>query len=173
MGINAFVAYGVCLGMKYTPAEALGAVLVAGVVFLIISLTPIRAWLINSIPKSLKLGIGAGIGLFLAIIGFELMGLTTDNPVTLVQLGDVSNPLTLLGAAAFISMIVMEKYKIKGNIIIGILVFSAIAWVTGLGKFNGVVSSPPPMTHLMTFDLGAALSASMVTIIFTLFFMTF
>ena len=68
MGINAFIAYGVCLGMEYTPAEALGAVLVAGVVFLIISLTPIRAWLINSIPKSLKLGIGAGIGLFLSLI---------------------------------------------------------------------------------------------------------
>ncbi len=173
MGINAFIAYGVCLGMKYTPAEALGAVLVAGVVFLIISLTPIRAWLINSIPKSLKLGIGAGIGLFLAIIGFELMGLTTDNPVTLVQMGDLSNPLTLLGAAAFVSMIVMEKMNIKGNIIIGILVFSAIAWITGLGQFNGVMSAPPPMTHLMTFDLGAALSASMVTVIFTLFFIDF
>ena len=173
MGINAFIAYGVCLGMNYTPAEALGAVLVAGVVFLIISLTPIRAWLINSIPKSLKLGIGAGIGLFLAIIGFELMGLTTDNPVTLVQLGDMSNPLTLLGAAAFVSMIVMEKMNIKGNIIIGIIVFSAIAWVTGLGQFNGVVSAPPPMTHLMTFDLGAALSASMVTVVFTLFFIDF
>ena len=173
MGINAFVAYGVCLGMEYTPAEALGAVLVAGVVFLIISLTPIRAWLINSIPKSLKLGIGAGIGLFLAIIGFEIMGLTADNPVTLVQLGDMSNPLLLLGAGAFISMIVMEKFKIKGNIIIGIVLFSAIAWVTGLGKFNGVVSPPPPMTHLLTFDLGAALSASMVTVIFTLFFIDF
>ena len=173
MGINAFVAYGVCLGMQYTPAEALGAVLVAGVVFLVISLTPIRAWLINSIPKSLKLGIGAGIGLFLAIIGFQLMGLTADNPATLIGLGDVSNPLLLLGAAAFVSMIVMEKMNIKGNIIIGILVFSAIAWITGLGKFNGVVSSPPPMTHLMTFDLGAALSASMVTVIFTLFFIDF
>ena len=96
-----FIAYGVCLGMKYTPAEALGAVLVAGVVFLIISLTPLRAWLINSIPKSLKLGIGAGIGLFLAIIGFQLMGLTSDNPVVLVQLGDLSNPLTLLGCCCF------------------------------------------------------------------------
>ena len=173
MGINAFVAYGVCLGMEYTPAEALGAVLVAGVVFLIISLTPIRAWLINSIPKSLKLGIGAGIGLFLAIIGFEIMGLTADNPVTLVQLGDLSNPLLLLGAGAFISMIVMEKFNIKGNIIIGIVAFSAIAWLTGVGKFNGVVSAPPPMTHLLTFDLGAALSASMVTVIFTLFFIDF
>ena len=173
MGINAFIAYGVCLGMQYTPEEALGAVLVAGIVFLIISLTPIRAWLINSIPKSLKLGIGAGIGLFLAIIGFEIMGLTADNPVTLVQLGDVSNPLLLLGAGAFVSMIVMEKKGIKGNIIIGILVFSIIAWVTGLGKFNGVVSSPPPMTYLFKFDLGAALSASMVTVVFTLFFIDF
>ena len=93
-----------------------------------------------------------------------------------MQLGrDVlSNPLTLLGAgAAFISMIVMEKMKIKGNIIIGILAFSAIAWVTGLANFNGVYSSPPPMTHLLTFDLGAALSASMVTVIFTLFFIDF
>ncbi|MDC0247822.1 NCS2 family permease [Pelagibacteraceae bacterium] len=173
MGINAFIAYGVCLGMQYTPAEALGAVLVAGIVFLIISLTPIRAWLINSIPKSLKLGIGAGIGLFLAIIGFQLMGLTSDNPVVLVQLGDLSNPLLLLGAGAFISMIVMEKMKIKGNIIIGIIAFSIIAWVTGLGKFNGVASMPPPMTHLFAFDLGAALSASMVTVIFTLFFIDF
>ena len=173
MGINAFIAYGVCLGMQYTPEEALGAVLVAGIVFLIISLTPIRAWLINSIPKSLKLGIGAGIGLFLAIIGFEIMGLTADNPVTLVQLGDLSNPLLLLGAGAFVSMIVMEKKGIKGNIIIGILVFSIIAWVTGLGQFNGVVSPPPPMTYLFKFDLGAALSASMVTVVFTLFFIDF
>jgi AGZA family xanthine/uracil permease-like MFS transporter len=173
MGINAFIAYGVCLGMEYTPAEALGAVLVAGVVFLIISLTPLRAWLINSIPKSLKLGIGAGIGLFLAIIGFQLMGLTSDDPVVLVKLGNLSNPLTLLGCAAFISMIVMEKMKIKGNIIIGIVAFSIIAWLGGWANFNGVVSPPPPMTHLMTFDLGAALSASMVTVIFTLFFIDF
>ena len=173
MGINAFVAYGVCLGMQYTPAEALGAVLVAGVVFLIISLTPIRAWLINSIPKSMKLGIGAGIGLFLAIIGFEIMGITADNPVTLVQLGDLSNPLLLLGAGAFISMIVMEKMKVKGNIIIGILAFSIIAWLGGWGNFNGVYSAPPPMTHLFAFDLGAALSASMVTVVFTLFFIDF
>ena len=173
MGINAFIAYGVCLGMKYTPEEALGAVLVAGVVFLIVSLTPIRAWLINSIPKSLKLGIGAGIGLFLALIGFEIMGLTADNPVTLVQLGDLSNPLLLLGAGAFISMIVMEKKGIKGNIIIGIIAFSIIAWITGYGQFNGVVGEVPPMTYLFKFDLGAALSASMVTVIFTLFFIDF
>ena len=174
MGINAFVAYTVCLGMKFTPAEALGAVLVAGVVFLVISLTPLRAWLINSIPKSLKLGIGAGIGLFLAIIGFNIMGLQVpSNDPTIITMGDLSKPIVLLAAAAFVSMIVMEKYKVKGNIIIGIVLFSAIAWVTGLAEFKGVVDTPPPMTHLLTFDLRAALSASMITIIFTLFFIDF
>ena len=173
MGINAFVAFGVVAGMGYTPQQALGAVLVAGVLFLIISLTPIRAWLINSIPRSLKLGIGAGIGFFLAIIGLEIMGVVGDHPVTLVTLGDITNPLVILGCLAFVSMIVMEKMKIKGNIIIGILVFSVIAWITGLGKFNGVVSTPPPMTYLFDFDLGAAFTAGMSTVIFTLLFIDF
>ncbi len=173
MGINAFVAFGVVAGMGYTPQAALGAVLVAGVIFLIISLTPIRAWLINSIPKSLKLGIGAGIGLFLAIIGLEIMGVVGDHPVTLVTLGDIKNPLVLLGCLAFVVMIVLEKMKIKGNIIIGILLFSTIAWATGLAKFNGVVGSIPPMTYLFDFDLKAAFTAGMSSVIFTLLFIDF
>jgi len=173
MGINAFVAFGVVAGMGYTPEAALGAVLVAGVLFLLISLTPIRAWLINSIPKSLKLGIGAGIGLFLAIIGLEIMGVVGDHPVTLVTIGDIKNPLVLLGCLAFVVMIVLEKMKIKGNIIIGILVFSIIAWATGLAKFNGVVGTIPPMTYLFEFDLTAAFTAGMSTVIFTLLFIDF
>ena len=173
MGLNAFVAYGVCLGMGHTPAEALGAVLVAGILFVIISLTPIRAWIINSIPKSLKLGIGAGIGLFLAIIGLEIMGVVADHPVTLVTLGNLKSPIVLLASLAFVVMIVLEKMKVKGNIIIGIIVFSAIAWIFGLAKFNGVVGAVPSMTHLFQFDLGAALSASMATVVFTLFFVDF
>ena len=173
MGINAFVAFGVVAGMGYTPQAALGAVLVAGILFLIISLTPIRAWLINSIPRSLKLGIGAGIGLFLAIIGLEIMGVVADHPVTLVTLGDIKNPLILLACLCFVSMIVMEKLNIRGNIIIGILAFSIIAWVSGLAKFNGVVGEIPPMTYLFEFDLTAAFTAGMSTVIFTLLFIDF
>ena len=173
MGINAFVAFGVVGAMGYTPQEALGAVLVAGVLFLIISLTPIRAWLINSIPRSLKLGIGAGIGLFLAIIGLQIMGVVVDNPATLVSIGDMKNPLVLLACLAFVSMVVLEVLKVKGNIIIGILVFSIIAWATGLAKFNGVVSTPPSMTYLFDFDLSAAFTAGMSTVIFTLLFIDF
>jgi len=173
MGINAFVAFYVVGTLGYTPQEALGGVLVAGVLFLIISLTPIRAWLINSIPRSLKLGIGAGIGLFLAIIGLEIMGVVVDHPVTLVTIGDMKNPLILLACLAFVSMVVLEVLKVRGNIIIGILVFSIIAWATGLAKFNGVVSMPPSMTYLFDFDLGAAFTAGMSTVIFTLLFIDF
>ena len=170
MGITAFVAYGVCGGMGFSPAEALGAGVVSGVVFLAVSVTPLRKWLINSIPRSLKLGIGAGIGFFLLIIGFALMGITADHPVTLVTLGNLKNPILLLGAAAFLTMVVLEKKGIKGGIIISIIFWSVIAWVLGLAKFNGIVSAPPKMDLLMEFSLRAALSASMVTVVFVLFF---
>ena len=190
MGINAFVAFGVVGGMKYTPAEALSAVLLSGILFLLVSLTPIRAWIINSIPKSLKFGIGAGIGLFLAIIGLEIMGVVGDHPVTLVTLGNIKSPIVLLGCLAFVVMIVLEKLKVKGNIIIGIIAFSILAWLpmwdwTGatieggksLAKFNGIFSAPPSMIYLFGafegFNTGKVFTASGLTVIFTLFFIDF
>ena len=185
MGINAFVAFVIVAGLGYTPAEALGAVLVAGIIFLIVSLTPVRAWIINSIPKSLKLGIGAGIGLFLAIIGLEIMGVVADHPVTLVTLGNIKHPLVLLATLAFVVMIVLEKKKVKGNIIIGILVFSAIAWLPiwgwtgssvesgGLANFNGIFDTPAYPSYLFQFDIGRVLSAGGMSVLFTLFFIDF
>lgn len=173
MGLNAFIAYGVCKGMGYNPDQALGAVFVSGILFVAISLTPLRSWVINSIPKSLKLGIGAGIGLFLAIIGMEIIGITVDHPVTLVTLGNLKDPIVLLGCLTFVTMIVLEKLKIKGNIILSIIIFSFIAWITGLSKFYGYIGSVPSMKHFMTFDLSSALTAGMSTVIFTLFFVDF
>ena len=186
MGINAFVAFGIVAGMGYTPAEALGAVLVAGIIFLIVSLTPVRAWIINSIPKSLKLGIGAGIGLFLAIIGLEIMGVVVAHPATLVTLGNIKHPLVLLATLAFVLMIVLEQKKVKGNIIIGILVFSVIAWLpiwgwtgqtieggSGLARFNGIFDMPPNPSYLFQFDIGKVLSAGGMSVLFTLFFIDF
>ena len=101
------------------------------------------------------------------------MGVIGDHPQTLVTLGDIKNPLVILGCLAFVSMIVLEKLKIKGNIIIGIIVFSIIAWASGLAKFNGVVSAPPSMSYFFAFDLGAAFTAGMSTVIFTLLFIDF
>ena len=101
------------------------------------------------------------------------MGVIGDHPVTLVTIGDIKNPLVILGCLAFVFMVVLEKMKIKGNIIIGILLFSIIAWATGLAKFNGIVGSIPPMTYLFEFDLKAAFTAGMSSIIFTLLFIDF
>jgi AGZA family xanthine/uracil permease-like MFS transporter len=188
MGLNAYVAYYVCGTLGYTPQEALGAVLVAGVIFLAISLTPIRAWIINAIPRSLKLGIGAGIGLFLALIGFTLMGLTVSNEVTVVQLknGFHKDPLIMVALAALITMFVLDKLKIKGAIIIALTSWTVIAWIfipneildanySNFGGFAGGIISMkiPAMTHLFDFNLTAIFSGAMMSVVFTLFFVDF
>ena len=189
MGLNAYVAYYVCGALGYTPQEALGAVLAAGILFLAISLTPIRAWIINAIPRSLKLGIGAGIGLFLALIGFTLMGLTVpsenDTVIKLTQ-GFHKDPLIMVALAALITMFVLDKLKVRGAIIIALTAWTVIAWIfipneildanySNFGGFeNGIVSmNIPPMTHLLDFNLSAIFSGAMLSVVFTLFFVDF
>jgi len=173
MGINAFVAYGVCKGMGYSPQVALGAVFISGVIFFAVSLTPLRNWIINAIPKSLKLGIGAGIGLFLAMIGLSISGVVVDHPVTLVTLGNLKDPIVILACLTFVTMVVLEKLNIKGNIILALLGFSIITWVTGLAKFNGFVGPIPEMKMFLTLDIKGALTIGLVSVIFTLFFIDF
>ena len=130
MGLNAYFTYTVIFSQGYSYQQALTAVLVAGIVFVILSVTPARKYIINSIPKSMKLGIGAGIGLFLAIIGFQNAGVIVDNPATLVGLGDVASWPVLLAGLGFIIMAVLDTRGIPGSIIIGILVVSIISWIT-------------------------------------------
>ena len=185
MGLNAYVAFFVCGALGHTPQEALGAVLVAGILFVIISVTPIRAWIINAIPKSLKLGIGAGIGLFLAMIGFTLMGLTVpsgDDRVVMLSFGFLQNPLILIALAALITMFVLDKLKIKGAIIIAMAGWTVFAWLfvpdaildANYSNFSTIASvNVPAITHLFDFNLSAVFSGAMVSVVFTLFFVDF
>ena len=185
MGLNAYVAFYVCGALGHTPQEALGAVLVAGILFVIISVTPIRAWIINSIPKSLKLGIGAGIGLFLALIGFTLMGLTVPSGNdTVIQLsnGFLQNPLILIALAALVTMFVLDKLKIKGAIIIALAGWTVFAWIfvpdpildANYSNFTTIATfDVPKITHLFDFNLSAVFSGAMVSVVFTLFFVDF
>ena len=180
MGLNGFIGFVVCGSLGYSPAEALGAVFVAGVLFVIASVTPLRAWIINSIPKSLKLGIGAGIGMFLAVIGFQIMGLSVnDEGPTLIKLGNLKNLFVLFGLAALITMIVLDKLNVKGSIIISMVFWTTASWIfipaeaqnANFSAFQGIFSlTLPEMKHFMTFDLSKALSAGMMTVVFTLFF---
>jgi len=189
MGLNAYVAFFVCGTLGHTPQEALGAVLAAGIIFVIISVTPVRAWVINSIPKSLKLGIGAGIGLFLALIGFTLMGLTVpsgNDTVIQLSFGFLQDPLILIALAALITMFVLDKLKIKGAIIIAMASWTVIAWIivpdarldenfSNFGGFrDGIISFQiPAITHFLDFSLSAVFSGAMVSVVFTLFFVDF
>ncbi|MCH2525971.1 MAG: NCS2 family permease [Dehalococcoidia bacterium] len=175
MGLNAYFTYTVILTDGYSYQQALTAVLVAGVVFVILSVTPARKYIINSIPKSMKLGVGAGIGLFLAIIGFQNAGVIVDNPATLVGLGDVASWPVLLAGLGFIIMSVLDKRNIPGSIIIGILAVSVIAWVTGAGdsSLSGVAGSIPSPEHAFQLDFSVLTTAGFIGIAFAFLFVDF
>jgi len=174
MGLNAFFTYGVVLGMGNSWQVALGAVFLGGLVFFVLSLSGLREWIINSIPKSLKYGIGAGIGLFLAIIGLKNIGLVVDHPATLVGLGDLSSLPVLLAGLGFALMIVLDRLKVPGAVVIGILVVSIIGWATGASELAGVVGSVPSIAPtFMQLDISGAFSAAMIGIVFAFVFVDF
>ena len=173
MGLNAYFTYTVILQDEYTYQQALTAVLVSGVVFIILSVSPARKYIINSIPKSMKLGIGAGIGLFLAIIGLQNAGIIVDNPATLVGLGDVASLPVLLAGLGFIIMAVLSYRKIPGSIIIGILVISIIAWIIGETELKGVAGSVHDPKHAFQLDFSVIATAGFIGVAFAFLFVDF
>jgi AGZA family xanthine/uracil permease-like MFS transporter len=173
MGLNAYFTYTVILNDGYSYQQALTAVFVAGVVFIILSVSPARKYIINSIPKSMKLGIGAGIGLFLAIIGLQNAGIIVDNPATLVGLGDVASWPVLLAGLGFIIMAVLSNRKIPGAIVIGILVIAIIAWIIGEAQLQGVAGSVPSPSHAFQLDFSVIATAGFIGVAFAFLFVDF
>ena len=173
MGLNAFFAFGVVFGMGYTYQQALAAVFIAGLVFIGLSVTPARKYIINSIPRSMKLGVGAGIGLFLAIIGLKNAGVVVDNPATLVGLGDISSWPVLLAGLGFAIMAIADKRGIPGAIIIGIIATSIIAWIFGISEIGGVVGSIPNPSHAFSMDFSLIATAGFIGTAFAFLFVDF
>ena len=173
MGLNAFFTFGVIFGMGYTYQQALAAVFVAGLVFIGLSVTPARKYIINSIPKSMKLGVGAGIGLFLAIIGLQNAGVVVDNPATLVGLGDISSWPVLLTGIGFAIMSILDKRGVPGAIIIGILAVSIIAWVFGIADLNGIAGAVPSPEHAFSMDFSMIATAGFIGTAFAFLFVDF
>jgi AGZA family xanthine/uracil permease-like MFS transporter len=174
MGLNAFFTYAVVFGMGFTWQQALAAVLCSGILFLIISISPLRAYLINAIPKSLKFGIGAGIGLFLAIIGLKNAGIVVDNPATLVGLGDLKSAPVLLALLTLILMIGLDKLKVPGAIVLSILATTIIGMIVGVAQFQGIISPIPSMSPtFMQLDFSAMGSSLFLIVVFTILFVDF
>ena len=171
MGLNAYFTYGVVKGMGHAWETALGAVFLSGILFLIVSLTHLREWVINSIPKSLKLAIAAGIGLFLAIIGLKSAGIIAAHPATLVTIGDLKAPAAVLAAAGFILMAALDVRRVPGAILIGIIVTALAGLAFGLTSFGGIVAMPPSIAPVfLKLDIAKALEIGVVAIVFTFFF---
>ncbi len=171
MGLNAFFAFGVVLGMGHAWETALGAVFIAGVLFFLLSVFKVREWIINAIPHGLKLAIAAGIGLFLALIGLKNAGIVIDHPATLVGLGDVGSATVLLAVGGFMVMGALDSRKVPGAITIAILLTTAIGVALGVSEFRGVVSMPPSvMPTLFAMDIVGALDGALLSVIFAFLF---
>ncbi|MEO0549046.1 MAG: NCS2 family permease [Pseudomonadota bacterium] len=171
MGLNAFFTFGVVLGMGIPWEAALMAVFLSGVLFVVISVLPIREWVINSIPMELKLSISAGIGLFLIMIGLTSVGIVVDNPATLVGLGDLSAMPALLAIVCFILIVVLEAREVPGGILLGMLTITAAGVLLGVAEPSGIVSLPPSVEPtLFALDWSQVFELGLVVIVISFLF---
>ena len=171
MGLNAFFTYTVVLEMGYSWQVALGGVFVSGFVFILLSLFRLREWIINSIPHSLRYGIAAGIGLFLAFIALKSAGFIVDNPATFVSLGDISKSEPLLACLGLFIIIGLVNRGINGAVMISIIAITIIAIIIGKVEYSGIISAPPSLAPtLMQLDIAGALSVGMISVIFAFLF---
>lgn len=144
MGLNAFFAFVVVKGMGVSWQIALAAVCLSGILFLILSVLPVRAWIINSIPRSQKLSIAAGIGLFLGFIGLKSAGIVADHPATFVTVGQLTSMPVILAVLGFVVMVALDYRRITGSIIIGILLVALAGALLGVSKPPPAIVDMPP-----------------------------
>lgn len=167
MGLNAFFTFGMVQGMGLPWQTALGVVFLSGLLFLALSLTPFRRWILESVPADLRHAISAGIGAFLAFIGLKQMGIITAHPATLVGLGKLSDPMVLLGIAGLALAAVFSLYRLKGAFVLAILATSALGWLLGIAPLpKGVVSLPAsPAPLFLQLDIAGALSLGLLPVV--------
>jgi len=169
MGLNAFFAYVVVGKLGYSWQVGMGTIFWGSVGLLLLTIFQIRYWLMASIPLSLRVGIGAGIGFFIALIGFKNMGLVVANPATLVALGDLHSPQVLLGILGFFIIVVLAARNIYSGVLISIAAVTALAlYFDPSVMFHGIVSMLPALTQVVgQVDIAGALDTALIGIIFS------
>jgi AGZA family xanthine/uracil permease-like MFS transporter len=171
MGLNAFFAFTVVLGYKYSWQQALAGVFCSGVIFFIISVFRLREYIINSIPKNLKLAISAGVGLFLGIIALEEAKIVVAHPVTLVTLGDLKQWPAILCLLGFIVIVALNYRNIVGGTLIGILAVTLVGLPLGLAQFSGVVAPPPSLAPtFLQLDFSRVTELTFLIVVFSFLF---
>lgn len=169
MGLNAYFSYGLVLGMQIPWQTALGIVFLSGVLFVILSLTKFRIWIMTCIPINLRRAISAGIGSFIAFIGLKQMGMIVSNDATLVSLGDFSNSNVLLGVLGLLLAFSFYAYKIRGAFILSIAITSIFAWIFNLAELpTKFISAPASISPIfLQLDILSAFSLALLPVIIT------
>jgi AGZA family xanthine/uracil permease-like MFS transporter len=171
MGLNAFFTYTVVGDMGYSWQIALGAVFLAGILFVIMSVTRLRRWMLDSIPLNMRIAMGVGVGLFVGFIGLKSGGIIVANGATYLTLGDLTQPETVLAAFGFTVISILSIRKVSGAIIIGILSTTMIALILGLVEFNGLIATPPDIAPtFLQLDILGALDVAMVSVVIAFLF---
>ncbi|QKF64539.1 NCS2 family permease [Campylobacter corcagiensis] len=171
MGLNAYFTFGLVAGMKIPWQTALGVVFLSGAIFLVLSLTNFRIWILKSIPLDLRRAISAGIGAFISFIGLKEMGIIVHNEATLVGLGNFSDHNTLLGLFGLAMVVLFWALRVKGAFIIAVLITSIVAWSFGISpkpdKFFSLPASISPI--FLELDIVGAFSLALIPAIVTFF----
>ncbi|MBU0809015.1 MAG: NCS2 family permease [Gammaproteobacteria bacterium] len=171
MGLNAFFTFTVVGDMGYSWETALGAVFLSGILFMIMSLSRIREWLLNSIPMSLRFAMGAGVGLFLGLIGLKTAGIVVDSQATLLTMGSFANPNALLAAICFLLIAVLSHRNVFGAILFSMLAVTGIGMVMGVVEYTGLVSMPPSLAPtFLAMDIAGAFQISMISVVLSFLF---
>lgn len=170
MGLNAYFAYVVVLGMGYTWQVALGAVFISGTLFLIVTVTGLRELFIQGIPQSLRTAITVGIGMFLALIALKSAGVVAASPATFVTLGDLHSAPVVLATLGFLVIVALDRLKVRGAILIGILLVTVLSFFFGGNKFHGVFDAPPSIAPtFMQLDILGALKGGILNVVLVFF----
>lgn len=170
MGLNAYFSYGMVKGMGLSWEQALGVVFLSGVVFLLVSLTKLRTWLINSIPLGLRFALAGGLGAFICAIGLRSLGIITISPIGLPELGGLNKPEVWIGLIGVVVILVLSVRKIHASFIIGIIFCSILAWVFGIAKVpSEFFSTPASIAPIaLKMDIAGVLSLALVPTIISL-----
>ncbi|MYM80935.1 NCS2 family permease [Duganella sp. FT50W] len=170
MGLNAYFAYAVVLGMGVPWQTALGAVFISGCLFIVVSVFKVREHIVNGIPHSLRVAITVGLGLFLALIAMKSAGLVVASPETLVRVGDMHNPHTIMAIFGFMLIVTLDRLKVPGALLIGIVAVTALSFFFGGNTFHGFVSLPPSITPtLLQLDLSGAVHMGLFNVVLVFF----
>lgn len=171
MGLNAFFTFTVVLGMGKSWQVALGAVFISGLLFVLISAFKLRKWIINAIPYTLKQGIVAGIGAFLAFIALKSSGIIVASPATFVTMGKLTDFGPAMAILSFFLIVVFVQRKVPAAVMLSILIVTVISLLAGETHYSGIVSMPPSIAPtFMQLDIAGALDVSMVSVIFAFLF---